>query len=102
MFLNLNKGDKVKYLGNMRYTLANGQIVKEGDEEIMIQSNVRVQKKFFSLIEDNKEKKVENVEKPAPQVDTDGELDNKKDKEKKEIEEKKEQPKKRAGRPAKK
>ena len=54
------------------------------------------------IINDKEIKKVENVEKPAPQVDTDGELNNKKDKEKEEIEEKKEQPKKRAGRPAKK
>lgn len=62
--LNLKKGDKVIYLSNMPYILANGQSVSKEGEELFIQSNVNVQKKFFRIVEEKKEEKVKEVLKP--------------------------------------
>lgn len=51
-FLELKKGDKAIYLGSMPYKLANGQDVSKEGEELLINSNVHVQKKFFKTVEE--------------------------------------------------
>lgn len=61
MVLQLNEGDKVIYLGSMPYFLSNGQRVSEEGEELLINSNVNVQKKFFKKVEEQKPVKVEKT-----------------------------------------
>ena len=70
--LELKKGDKVIYLGNMPYKLSNGQEVFQEGEELNIQSNVNVQKKFFRMIE--------SAKKPVEQESHEKEVNKKDDK----------------------
>lgn len=64
-FLKLKEGDKVIYLGNINYKLANGQEVKEEGEELFIKSDVTVQNKFFKKVE---AQKVEIKEEPKEET----------------------------------
>lgn len=52
-FLSLKKDDLVVYKGNMPYGLSNGQEVNYEGEELMINSNVNVQSKFFNFKNEN-------------------------------------------------
>jgi hypothetical protein len=59
----LKKGDKVVYVGDMPYKLANGQEVEKEGEELFVKSNVYVQPEFFKVVEQPKEEiKVEKAE----------------------------------------
>lgn len=60
MWLDLKKGDKVRYLGFGEYIASNGQIFK-GDGEMFINSEVQVQKEFFEQLK-AEEPKVEKEE----------------------------------------
>lgn len=60
-FLELQEGDKVQYVGQGYYGLANGQEVFEEGDELLINSNVNVQKKFFKTVEEQKPQKVEKT-----------------------------------------
>jgi hypothetical protein len=66
--LELKKGDKVIYNGNMPYKLANGQEVFKEGEELFIQSNVNVQKKFFEVVEEPKVEKEVVLDKKEEEV----------------------------------
>lgn len=57
MFLDLKEGNVVIYLANMPYTLANGQFVDKEEEELIINSNVQVQSRFFKIKETPKKEK---------------------------------------------
>ena len=63
--MKLNKGDKVIYLSNIPYLLANGQEIFESGQELTITSDVVVQKEFFELIKEDKIEKV--VEPKSPE-----------------------------------
>lgn len=59
-FLQLKKDDIVKYIGIAPYIMSNGQRVEVGDDNLIIHSNVVVQKKFFEL----KKQEVKKIEEP--------------------------------------
>lgn len=61
MWLDLKKGDKVRYLKDIPYKLANGQEVFKEGEEMFINSEVSVQKDFFEQLK-AEEPKVEKKE----------------------------------------
>ena len=62
--LKLKKGDKVIYLGNMPYKLSNEQEVSKEGEELLIRSDVNVQSRFFSIVEEPKVEEVVKSESP--------------------------------------
>jgi hypothetical protein len=74
--LKLKKGNKVIYLGNMPYKLGNEQEVFKEGEELLILSDVSVQKEFFILVEE----KLENVVKPELKESPNKDLNKKDDK----------------------
>ena len=53
--MELKKGDKVIYVGDMPYKLANGQEVEKEGEELFIRNDVHVQPEFFKVVEQPKE-----------------------------------------------
>lgn len=64
--LKLEKGDKVKYLSNFPYTLSNGQKVNKEGQELIVSSDINVQKNYFKKISfksDGLKQNIENVEK---------------------------------------
>lgn len=66
--LELKKGDKVIYIGNMPFKLGNGQQVENHNEELTITSDVLAQKEFFRLVPKPVEKTVEKVEESKKQT----------------------------------
>lgn len=66
-YIQLKKGDKVTYNGDMPYKLGNGQQVNKVGDELVIKSDVKVQSRLFKLQDsnengeskDNKEDKID-------------------------------------------
>lgn len=50
-WIELKKGDKVRYLKNMPYKMSNGQIVNKEGEEVIIRNNIKVNSKAFKKLD---------------------------------------------------